>query len=244
MRLKLHTPVLAGVLLILIVISGCTVRQDAVIRTDGSGTLRFDITLMPFFVQTIEDAADAFGAEEMIKKGRVFNLDEIQKDFAKKQSVTLHGITSPSAEKLTGELSFTNIEKVFLDEKELAQTGVVRFSSQGAKKTLSVHLDKNNIKQLTALFPILQNPFFEMFMPQKNEKISESEYLEMLDFVFGDQGTPGVKKSAIELTVSVKGTILSQTGGVQQGNTVTFSIPLLRVLMLDKPLDYSIVFTG
>ena len=229
---------------IILGLPGCTVRQDAVIKADGSGTLQFNMSLMPFFVETIQDAADAFGAQDMVKQGRIFDLNQIKADFAKKKSVVLTRVASPAPDKLEGELSFSNIEKVFQDEKELAQTGVVKFSSEGNKKTLSVSLNKSNIKQLTALFPVLSNPFFEMFMPQENEKITDAEYLEMIDFAFGAKGTPGVQASFIELKVTVKGTILSQKGGKQQGNTVTFSIPLLRVLLLDKPLEYSIVFTG
>jgi hypothetical protein len=66
--------------------------------------------------------------------------------------------------------------------------------------------------------------------------------MEMIEFMLGDEGPPGLNASFIELEVIVKGKILSQSGGQMAGNSVLFRIPLIRVLLLDQPLDYSIVF--
>jgi hypothetical protein len=51
-----------------------------------------------------------------------------------------------------------------------------------------------------------------------------------------------VKKSFIEVAIRPEGEIVSQTGGVVSNGTVVFRIPLLRLLVLDKPLDYSVTF--
>jgi hypothetical protein len=36
--------------------------------------------------------------------------------------------------------------------------------------------------------------------------------------------------------------LVSQSGGTITPGGVTFKVPLIRVLLLDKPLDYSLVF--
>jgi len=46
----------------------------------------------------------------------------------------------------------------------------------------------------------------------------------------------------IETTIVVKGKVVAQTGGSTVPGGVVFRIPLLRVLLLDKPLDYSLTF--
>jgi hypothetical protein len=43
--------------------------------------------------------------------------------------------------------------------------------------------------------------------------------------------------------VKVDGEIVSQTGGSVAGGAVVFKVPLLRMLMLETPLDYSVTFT-
>jgi hypothetical protein len=78
--------------------------------------------------------------------------------------------------------------------------------------------------------------------PQANDTITEAEYLEMIKFSLGDEGPALVKKSFIEMAIRPEGEIVSQTGGTQTNGTVVFRIPLLRLLVLDKPLDYSVTF--
>jgi hypothetical protein len=72
--------------------------------------------------------------------------------------------------------------------------------------------------------------------------MTEADYLEMIDPAIGEEGTKALKASTIETRLAVKGTLVSQQGGSASGNIVPFRVPLLRVLLLDKPLDYSIVF--
>jgi len=65
----------------------------------------------------------------------------------------------------------------------------------------------------------------------------------MMVYVLGDSGPAALKASAIDIEVTVDGKVLGQTGGVQKGNTVDFHIPLVQLLLLPKPLDYSITFS-
>jgi hypothetical protein len=64
----------------------------------------------------------------------------------------------------------------------------------------------------------------------------------MIRFSLGDDGPGLVKKSSIVITVRPEGDIVSQTGGTAAGDEVVFRIPLLRLLVLDTPLDFSLTF--
>jgi hypothetical protein len=64
----------------------------------------------------------------------------------------------------------------------------------------------------------------------------------MIELALGAEGAAKLKTSTIETRVAVKGTLVSQEGGAVSGGVVTYRTPLLRVLLLDKPVDYSIVF--
>jgi hypothetical protein len=88
----------------------------------------------------------------------------------------------------------------------------------------------------------LDNPFFRMFSPVENEGTTEAEYLEMMEFLLGEEGPEAVKGSMIEIRVNVKGRILSHSGGRIDGKSVIYEIPLLRVLLLEEPLEYSLTF--
>ena len=107
---------------------------------------------------------------------------------------------------------------------------------------MKLHLDRTNYTQLAALFPLLKDPTFSSFMPQVNDTITDEDYLQMVQFSIGDDGPSLLKKSFITLTIDPEGDIISQVGGTLSGGAVTFRIPLLRMLVLDKPLDYSVTF--
>src|SRR4030042_1396948 len=78
---------------------------------------------------------------------------------------------------------------------------------------------------------------------QSIEKLfAAPEYLELIDLALGEGGAAALKASAIETTILVKGRVVAQSGGTTVPGGVAFRIPLLRVLLLDKPLAYSLPF--
>jgi len=64
----------------------------------------------------------------------------------------------------------------------------------------------------------------------------------MIRFSIGDAAPALLKKSFLTLTVQPEGQIISQSGGTVSDGIVTFRIPVLRVLVLDRPLDYSVTW--
>ena len=48
--------------------------------------------------------------------------------------------------------------------------------------------------------------------------------------------------SVVRVDVSLEGSVVAQAGGELVDGGVRFSIPLIRILVLDEPLDYSVTF--
>ncbi len=222
-------------------LSACTIKQEATLNLDGSGAVSFDFSIEPFFVDTLKEMAELTGDQSM-PEGEVFNIPQIKKDFAEKDEVTLRDITSPRKEVLKGFFTFTNIEDVFIDQKKLTESGIITLTKQRENSILQMTLTKQNYKQVSDLFPIIDTPLFDMFGPQEGEFITEEEYLGMVELAFGEEGAKGLRRSYIELKVNVKGKILSQQGGIIRDGSVIFKIPLIKVLLLNEPLRYSVVF--
>ncbi len=226
----------------LLFISACSMVNQAVVKPDGSGEVSFDVSVRPFLIDTMKEMATLSGEENDLPEGHLFDITQIQKDFAAKETVTLKEVCTPKPEHLQGNFAFDDIGVLFQKEKELTEAGIITVTKTGSQTVLNFHLEKSNFAQVATLFPIVETPLFEMFGPQKGEKITEEEYYEMVALAFGEAGAEGLKDSRIELRVKVKGEVVRQTGGTVEGNTVIFSIPLVKVLLLNEPLDYSIVF--
>jgi len=230
-----HTlPILA---LLGMLLTSCAVNQRVTLEPDGGGTAAVRIKLEKILTDYLRDLAEVSGAED---KGRVFNVEDIRKGFAARKDVTRTRIASPSPERLEMDLAFTSVEKLFAGEGK-NQT-ILTFSQAGGTSTLKAHLDRKNFPQLLELAPFLKNPVFEGLGPQVNDDATEAEYLELIDLALGDGGAAALKASYIETTITVKGKVVAQTGGTPTAGGVVFRIPLLRVLLLDKPLDYSLSF--
>jgi len=227
---------------LLLFISACSMVNQAIVKTDGSGEVSFDVLVRPFLVDTMKEMAALTGEENTLPEGRLFDITQIRKDFSEKETVVLEEVRTPKPEQLQGNFSFDNIGVLFQKEKELTEAGIIKVMKNSSQTVLTFHLDKSNFAQIANLFPIVESPLFEMFGPQEGEEITEEEYYEMIALAFGEKGAEGLKDSKIELRVQVKGEVVKQFGGVVEGNTVIFSIPLIKLLLLNEPLDYSIVF--
>ncbi len=218
---------------------GCTIKQQVQIEADGSGTVAMSIHLQPLFVDYLNDLAELTG-QPMAEQ--VFDVEEIEKGFEEREDVELVRIATPGPGSLEMELRFRSIEQVFSGEQSLQRGGVIRFDRVPDGYSVRFHLDSSNFSSVLEFMPVLQNPLFEGLGPQENEDISEAEYYELIDLALGEGGAECLKASYIETKVTVKGRLVSQTGGSLSGRGVTYRVPLIRVLLLDKPLDYSLIF--
>ncbi len=231
-----------SLLFLLFILASCVVQNKAIIQSNGAGTVEFDIKLEDYFFDAILEMSDLASGNEALPEGEIFNVPQIEGDFRDNPAITVRTLETPKPWILRGEFTFDDIEAVFEQEKELQTAKIVQFSQKGNTKTISVYVDQQNFSQVSTLFPLLDDPFFSMFGPVENAEVSREEYIEMIEFAFGEEGAKGVLNSTITLIVRVEGTIVSQSGGKVEGNNVIFTIPLLQALRLDKPLDYTIVF--
>jgi len=220
----------------------CSVRQTLVVKADGSGTLAMRVEITKVLHDYIMSLAEVAGQNDLLSSGKLFNTKDIQKGFESQPGVTVKRIETPKPDVLEVDLAYASIREVFAKGDAAKSAGAIAYGESGGKKTLKLHLDRTNYKQLATVFPLLANPLFEGMGPQANDTISDDEYMEMIRFSLGDEGPGLLKKSFIDLTIKPEGEILSQTGGTPTNGGVLFRIPLLRLLILDKPLDYSVTY--
>jgi hypothetical protein len=222
-----------------ILFSSCTIKQQVHLEANASGTMSIQIRLEPVFVEYMEDLS-ALTGESL--EGQIFKVDEIKQGFAEREDITLVAIDTPTPDTLDMRLKFKSIEEVFSSDQELKSSGIVRFEKVSQGYSVRFHLDRHNFPAVMSFLPALQNPLFEGLGPQENDDTTEEEYYELMDLALGDGGADSVRNAYIETKVTVKGTLVSQSGGKITPEGVTFTIPLIRVLLLDQPLDYSLVF--
>jgi len=224
-----------------VLLAACSVNQVLTIRADGSGTTSLRVVTTKLLREYITDLQAVTGAAAPAN-GSIFDVAKLQKDLAARPGLTVKKVASPSPDVLEVDLGYRSVEEVYGSVESVKKSGLVLYTVAGGQKTLKVHLDRRNFKELAAVFPAMNGTAFEGIAPQEQDTTTESEYLDMIEFTLGPDGPAALKASYIDLVVKPEGTIVSQTGGTVTNGAVTFRIPLIRVLLLDKPLDYSIVW--
>jgi hypothetical protein len=222
---------------------GCSVTQQVNLEPGGSGTAVVRIRLDWIFTDYIRDLAEV-GGQAVKDKERIFNVEEIRKSFASREGVEVRRVESPSRERLELELGFRSLEDLFSGDPKLKAAGILTLTRKADQTVVKVHLDRSNFPRLLEVAPFLKNPLFEGLGPQENDNTTEEEYYQLIDLALGEGGAAALKASSIETTINIKGKLVAQSGGTPSPGGAVFRIPLIRVLLLDKPVDFSITYAA
>jgi len=223
-------------------LASCTVNQTIVIAEDGSGTFAMHAEVSSLLRDYLASLADLSGTAGPLKEGRVFDAAAIRKDFQSRPGIIVRKALTPTPSVLDIELGFDTLQDLLGGRDALKDAGILVLVEAGNRTTLKLHLDRATWGELSALFPPLRDPLVAQLGPQGSGQVTDDDYLAMIRFSMGDAAPGLLKKSFVTLTIRPHGEIISQSGGTMNGGAVVFRIPVLRILVLDRPLDYSVTF--
>lgn len=220
-------------------IAACSVSQVISIKADGSGTASLRVETSKVLREYLLDLQSVTGAAAA-PDGQLFDVKALQKELAARPGLTVKKVASPNPDVLEVDLAFRSVEEVYGSVESVKKSGVLVYAEAAGQRSVKIHIDRKNFKELSAVFPGMNGAAFEGIAPQEQDDITEAEYLDMIAFTLGADGPALLKKSYVDVVVKPEGTIVSQAGGTVANGAVTFRIPLLRLLVLDKPLDYAV----
>ena len=212
-------------------LTACTSNQSVQLAADGSGTASFRLEVKKLFADFI--------AEDKASGGRLFNVMKIKQAVERRPGITVQTIAAPTKESIALDFTFKDIRKLFTDRGD---DGIISLSEKNGQSEFAFHLDRNNAKYVAKIFSEASNPAFGEMRPRKQRASTEKEYLEAISFMVGNEGPELVKSSIVEFRLEVGGTIISVNGGNVENGAAVFRLPLLKLLLLEKPLDYSVTF--
>jgi hypothetical protein len=226
----------------LLLAAGCSATHTVVLRADGSGTLTMHMEVSRLLHDYIAGLAEVSGDTPALPSGQIFDLAAIRKGFEAQSGIIVQKVASSDPRSLDIQVAFDSLQRVFAGRPGLQNANVVVLTQADGLETLKIHLDRSNYRQIAGFFPMLDNPVLQSLGPQAGQTTTENDYLEEVRFSLGDEGPSEVRKSSIVISIQPEGEIVSQTGGTVSGGSVVFRIPLLRLLVLATPLDFSMSF--
>lgn len=258
--------------LLLVVLGGCSMHQQISIYPNGSGNAKVRVVLAPLIVRYMDDILASLGppTSSGASEPALFDTGRIRAAFDALSGVKLTALSTPSRSTLDLQFTFDDINTVIPDlpgktpsgggaspVSPASPTGTAAPAGPGVRplelrdhagvKTLRLLLSRATWPEVASLPPLRGDPILRSLGPQESRHYTEGEYLNLLEYAFSDYASKGqvkqaVASSVVDIEVTVHGTIISEKGGVRSGNTVTYRIPLLEIVTLEKPIDLSVSF--
>ena len=239
-RLRRAGRTLALVLAAVWALGACAVTQELLVRADRSGETAIAIDLTPDVVARMQEMA-ALADIELPEKGFV-NLESLHKTLSALQGVTVTQIDAPEDHQLELAFAFEDAPAIFSSPSLLWEAGIVTFEEVEEGTRVRLYLDLDNYKQLSDIFPTLDDPVIRAMGPEENTEITSEDYLTMMGFVLGPSGPDAISESVITIQLTVDGELVSQRGGRIEDGVAIFELNLLELLLLHEPVDLEVVF--
>lgn len=239
----------ALVVLTVVVLAGCSMRQNISILRNGSGTAEIHVELGSLLTRYMTDLVASLGTQA--QNPELFDIGKIKSSFAGLKGVTLTGVSAPTHNALDVSFSFTNAGSLFSDLGGTGAPGTdaspLTFTSSGGVATLRFDLSQATWPAVAAL-PLFRNdPVLASFAPQGAHRYTRAEYLDLLEYAFADYADKAKVQQALAgatvvASVTVQGTIVSQSGGVRHGDSIVYTIPLIDFVTKGHAIDLSVSF--
>jgi len=245
-RLAATAVALAAIVVSGALLTGCSSRQQVDLSVNGSGTAQIRITLSPILVSYLQDLAATVAGVRVPADQPVFDLSALHTAFSRYPALALESASTPHPDTLDLSVRFRDVAKVFSAAMESGPR-FATFSDDGGTKTLSITVDRETIAAVLGLTPLSGSVAADVLLPPKGDSMSPDQYVSYLswaleDYAKGQDIRKVIEDARIDLNIRVAGTVISQNGGRQEGNTVIFSLPVTELVTLQKAANYSITF--
>jgi len=244
MKISTRAAIAFGALFLL---ASCSIKQELLLDTDGSGTSTLEVDLKPLFMKYYEDLAAGFSQSYDPKNPRVFDTDAIRRSFEANPGMELVSVATPEPHRLRLAFRFKDVSTMVRSQDQRVRD-MISVKRKDGSETIRIYLDAKNLPGLLRIAPNGESRVAKMLLPPEGKALTEEEYLDHLAWALedyaGDEDVKAIlKRASVDLGVKVKGRIVDQTGGRLHGDSeVRFSIPLLGLFTLKTPLEYSLTY--
>mgnify|MGYP005628429059 CR=1 FL=1 len=246
--MKYAAIVLSSIILLWISLSSCTVNQQVYLNPDGSGKADVEIKLDSMLVNYMESLSEISGE----RSGKaIFDLSRIKLFFDQNPGLALLYAISPQPSVLRLGFTFKNIQEVFESELEGSSGSSnlpITYDGSGKDKKFLFHLDRDNYNAVVdrvieiSSFGAYEEYFRALLEPGPEELIVDMYTYAFEEFTKDNSVVEVLKSSTISTYLEIKGKLLSYKGGKPEQGGINYVIPLLRLLTLETPLEYEVIF--
>lgn len=217
-------------------ITSCSSSFEWTINALGGGTVKADISLTPELRQYLEDLSSL---DPTIKTQLLSSTGLREGLDAHGQLLNPNVLVNPEGTKLSVGFGFNSLAELQEPARKRGIAPIFILQQEKGERILTFLLTKRNFSALSGLTPLGNNPMLEELLPSQGQTLTQVEYKEMLEYMlesYSSKPTALIMGSRVELVMVLPSAVLSTSLGRAEGNKVIISLPLLDLLVLEKPL--------
>lgn len=239
---RLFSPQALFVILAALLLGSCASSLTLSVNPDGSGILAVDAGIPEATAARLQSfrsvAADAGAGEPAAP---FFDARAIRAETEARGLSAIIAET-PSPNRFRGSFSMRSVSDAVSDP-ELSKAGLIALTTSSGESTLSFSISRENAQVLPVLFPGMDPYILEALSPPALDPypVTADEYREMLAALLGQTALKELASAAAQIQIRTPGPITRSSGGkLSGGQSFTARLPLLELLVLEKPLSFSV----
>jgi len=246
--MRYETPALLLLSLILAAFSSCSVETSLHMEDPAAGKTDTRITMAPLLRQYLGDLAEVQGAD-VDEETSFFDTAALTAGFASAEGLSLTGLILEAPETLRILAEFPDIQRIFPENIDTRNSPVFSFQRSGNTGTLNIRIDEHNVASILEMVPMGNDPVSQTVTGVFQNGGDEEELKEMLIWTFEEYAPAEtiekmIESAAISLRIEVPGQIINVDGGIRQSaDTAEFTIPLLRFMSLNPPVEFAVSYS-
>jgi len=220
---------------LLAVFLSCSARIDGVVAEGGAAEINVRAALGSRTVGLVQSIKSFIGDA---RNTPVLDAGAISRSLAAASGIKSASLKNTSAEALEGTISISNVGELLLSEKDM----FITYNESPASSSITVVLDRNSAPLLISrLSPEVEEYLSALMAPVVlGEYMSSGDYLNLVSMIYGRPLADEIAAARITASIDFPRPVTSVTGGTSSGRRAEFNIPLLDLMVLEKPLRYEI----
>jgi hypothetical protein len=240
-------PVKAALFTLVLLLSAvsCSARLDGEIHSDGRMEFTLKSTLLPNMSRLLKSFSANSG-------GQIFDAAMINRNFASMPGIESSALRSVGQDGLEGRIVVASMTGLLEHSSETFASKnagkkfsaiVWKHSPSGGTLTLNINMDTGQ-ELLLLISPDMVDYLSALMAPiATGEVTGRDAYLELVASVYGKALADEILKAAFLLKLDFPGPVEGVRGGTGKGSRAEFTIPLIDLLVLDRPLHYEVRWT-
>lgn len=211
-------------LLLVVCISffGCTPTMEVQAQADGNYTISYDVTLGKVFMDTVTSVSGASSSEI----APIFDEKSFQSQLSD-AGLSNVSVKTPSANRIT---IFAPVPKNGRDI--FSKANLISNERVSGKNTLTITFSPESVRAIYNTLPEITRSYVDLFMAPvfTGDSMPKNEYAELVSMVYGKSLADELLNASLSLV------LVSPDKKAQK----KFQIPIVDLMLLEKPMSFSI----